>query len=168
MGIQDLGAIGEFVSSLVIVVTLLVLIYEVRGTRQATLRANAQERQRKRDDIIRSFAESPDLSRFLETANQHLGASQSEIAAQFGLEADQYTRLKYALGRLITDWRAAFVADLPAHERAAIDLNARLWLSEPAVARWYELTWSDHRREGEFGLFLKHLDEIKANVKATT
>ena len=43
MGIQDLGAIGEFVSSLVIVVTLLVLIYEVRGTRQATLRANSQE-----------------------------------------------------------------------------------------------------------------------------
>ena len=98
MGIQDLGAIGEFVSSLVIVVTLLVLIYEVRGTRQATLRANSQERQRKRDDIIRSFAESPDLGRFLETANQRLGMSRSEIATQFGLEADQYLRLHHAFG----------------------------------------------------------------------
>jgi hypothetical protein len=33
MGIQDLGAIGEFISSLVIVVTLMVLIYEVRGAK---------------------------------------------------------------------------------------------------------------------------------------
>ena len=167
MGIQDLGAVGEFVSSLVIVITLLVLIYEVRGAKQATMRANAQERQRKRDDIVRSFAESPDLGRFLETANQRLGLSRSEIAAQFGLEPDQYWRLDFALGRLMTDWRAAFFSDLPANERAAVDLNARIWLSEPAVARWYDLRWSGYR-EGEMGLFLEHLDEIRASVRATT
>ncbi|HEY5681818.1 MAG TPA: hypothetical protein VIS55_17225 [Pseudomonadales bacterium] len=51
MGIQDLGAIGEFISSLVIVVTLLVLIYEVRGAKNATLQANAQERQPKLDAV---------------------------------------------------------------------------------------------------------------------
>ena len=165
MGIQDLGAIGEFISSLVIVFTLVVLIYEVRGSKQATLSANAQERQNKRDDIVRSIAESSVLGRILETANHHLGVSRSEIAAEFGLEADQYLRLNFAFGRLLNDWRAAFVSDLSAKERAAVDLNARLWFSEPAVARWYDLTWSAYR-EGDFGLFLEHLDEIRASVKA--
>ena len=32
MDIQDLGAIGEFISSVVIIVTLAVLIYQVRGS----------------------------------------------------------------------------------------------------------------------------------------
>jgi hypothetical protein len=41
MGVQDLGAIGESISSLVIAVTLMVLIYEVRGPKNATLQANA-------------------------------------------------------------------------------------------------------------------------------
>ena len=166
MGVQDLGAIGEFISSLVIIFTLLVLIYEVRGSKQATLWANAQERQRMRDDITRSFAESSDLGRILETANQHLGASRSETAAEFGLEADQYQRLHFALGRLMTDWRAAFVSELSAKERAAVDLNARIWFSDPAVAKWYDLTWSGYR-EGDFGLFLEHLDEIRASVTET-
>ena len=87
MGIQDLGAIGEFSSSLVIVVTLMVLIYEVRGTKQATLLANAHERQRRRDETNRSLADSPDLAGIQSAANQHLGGwPLAERAAEFGLE----------------------------------------------------------------------------------
>ena len=61
MGIQDLGAVGEFISSLVIVVTLLVLIYEVRGIKQATLQSNAQERQRKQEGCLTTMSETPSL-----------------------------------------------------------------------------------------------------------
>ena len=165
MEIQDLGAIGEFISSLVIVVTLMVLIYEVRSTKQATIRANALERQGKRDDISRSLAESPDLGGILETANDHLGLSRSEIAGEFGLEAEQYRRLDSFFSRMFTQWRGAFVEDLPEKERAVMDLTIRIWFSEPALAKWYDLTWSGHR-EGDFGRFLEHLDEVRTSLGA--
>ena len=96
MGIQDLGAIGEFISSLVIVVTLMVLIYEVRGAKQATLLANAHERQRRRDETNRSLADSPDLAAIQSAANQHLGGwPLAERAAEFGLEPEvaRYARV---------------------------------------------------------------------------
>ena len=42
MDIQDLGAIGEFVSSIVIVVTVAFLVIEVRSSKQATLQSTKQ------------------------------------------------------------------------------------------------------------------------------
>ena len=51
MEIQDLGAIGEFVSSLVVVATLIVLTWETRKAKQATLQANRVVRQQIRNDL---------------------------------------------------------------------------------------------------------------------
>ena len=162
MGIQDLGAIGEFISSVVIVFTLVVLIYEVRGARQATLRANAQERQSKRDNLARSLAESPDLAQILETANQYLGLSRSEIAAEFGLGADQYRRLDALFMRMLLQWRDAFLLDLPEKERAALSINIRLFFSEPAAEKWYDLRRAEYRG-ADLGPFFDHLDRVRAS-----
>jgi hypothetical protein len=135
MGIQDLGAIGEFISSLVIVVTLMVLIYEVRGAKNATLQANAQERQRKLDDYLRSVAESPDLAGIIETANQHLGGARlADPATEFGLERDQYARLYYQNLRVLTQARDAYVSSLPEDERLALDALIAANLSVPSQA----------------------------------
>ena len=162
MGVQDLGAIGEFISSLVIVFTLLVLIYEVRGAKQATLRANAQQRQSKRDDLARSVAESPDLGQILETANQHLGLSRSEIAAKFGLEAEQYRRLDAYFMRMLLQWRDAFLLDLPEKERFALSMNIRGFFSEPAAVKWYDLRSADWE-DRDLGPFFDHLAQVRAN-----
>ena len=162
MGIQDLGAIGEFVSSIVIVATLVVLIYEVRGTKTATLRGNTQDRQSKRDNLARSLAESPDLAQIIETANQHLGLSRSEIAAEFGLGADQYRRLDALFMRMLLQWRDAFLLDLPEKEKAALAMNIRLFFSEPAGAKWYDLRRAEYRG-AELGSFFDHLDQIRAS-----
>ena len=42
MNIQDLGAIGEFISSITIVITLIILTVETRRARNATQQTNRQ------------------------------------------------------------------------------------------------------------------------------
>ena len=69
MGIQDLGAIGEFISSVVIIITLAVLIYEVRGTERATLQANAHERLRRQEGFLATLSETSDLAMAWERAD---------------------------------------------------------------------------------------------------
>ncbi len=170
MGIQDLGAIGEFISSLVIVVTLLVLIYEVRGAKNATLQANAQERQRRRDDTFRSMAESPDLARIHASADRHLGGSVvadlDALAAAFGLEPDQCVRLVANFARQFAQLRDAFVSDLPPEEREVVDIGIANLVSQPAFEKWYDFTLSLQRGTG-LDRFLDHVDEIRASMQAT-
>jgi hypothetical protein len=102
MGIQDLGAIGEFVSSLVIFFTLLVLIYEVRGAKNATLQANAQERQRKQEGLLTTMSQTPSLMASWAKVNQHLGDTRwSEEAAQFGLASDEWRQLTVHFARMM-------------------------------------------------------------------
>ncbi len=165
MSIQDLGAIGEFISSVVIVVTLVVLIHEVRGSKQATLRANVLERQRKRDDLQRSQVESPDLGNMWVKANQHLGLSQTEPAAEFGLEPDQYHRLSLHFGRTLLQLHDAYMSDLPKEEREDVESQLRFLLSQPAFSKWYEtigrsvFSRSSYRRG-----FFDRIEEIRATV----
>jgi hypothetical protein len=170
MGIQDLGAIGEFISSLVIVVTLLVLIYEVRGAKNATLQANAQERQRRRDDTFRSIAESPDLALIQVSADRHLGSSAvadlDALAVEFGLEPDQCVRLIANFARQFAQLRDAFVSDLAPEEREVVDIGIATLVSQPAFGKWYDIALSAQRGSG-LNRFLDHVDEIRASMQAT-
>ena len=162
MGIQDLGAIGEFISSVVIIVTLVVLIYEVRGSKHATLRSNVQERQRKRDDLQRSIAETPDLASIWVTADQHLGFSRVEEGAEFGLEPDQYWRLNLHFSRTFFQLLDAYKSDLPEEERVSVHAQLRFLLSQPAFSKWYEVTaQSAFSRDGYIRPFLDYVDEVK-------
>ena len=61
MDIQDLGAIGEFISSVAIVITLIFLTIETRRSRNATQQSNRQARHRIRTDINLASAVSPQL-----------------------------------------------------------------------------------------------------------
>ena len=87
MDIQDLGAIGEFVSSVVIVITLIVLVYEVRSTKRATQLANAQERRRDRTAQWRMVVDSPPLAAIIAKAYNHNGdPGILNNAREYGLE----------------------------------------------------------------------------------
>jgi hypothetical protein len=164
MGIQDLGAMGEFISSVAIVITLVVLIYEVRGSKWATLRANVLERQRKRDDVQRSVAESADLANIWVTANHHLGHPPSE-AAEFGLEPDQYMRLTLHFSRTFLQLHDAYIADLPEEEREGVENQVRFLLSQPAFSKWYETGARPVFSGASYmGGFFNRVDEIRASL----
>jgi hypothetical protein len=161
MDIQDLGAIGEFVSSLVIVVTLMVLIYETRGAKQATLEANAQERQRARNDMLKSLVETPDLADVLTTANQHLGLSREDVATQFGLAPEQYLRMSAYYNRSLLQLRDAYFSDLPKLEQDALNSQIRGLFAQPAFTKWYDAHQSNAPSGGSYRQFLRQVDELK-------
>lgn len=62
MGVQDLGAIGEFISSLVIVFTLVVLIYEVRQNSALLRRSANRETIKALGDALRPAVEDDELA----------------------------------------------------------------------------------------------------------
>jgi hypothetical protein len=168
MGIQDLGAIGEFISSLVIVVTLLVLIYEVRGAKNATLQANAQERQRRRDETNQSLAESPDLAGIQAAANEHLGGWRlHEHAAEFGLAPDQFLRLSAHYGRTMLQLRNAYLSGIPEEELESVDRQIQVMFSQPAFAKMYDILFSESSDAKHTERFLSHMDKIRGSVQAT-
>ena len=166
MGIQDLGAIGEFISSLVIVVTLMVLIYEVRGAKNATLQANAQERQRKQEGYLTTMSETPSLTKAWSKANQHLGDTRwTENADEFGLEPDEWRQLSIHFSRMMASWREAFDSDLPEVERRINDVVMVNLLSDPTFGKYYDDTAAPNW--GRNQSFIRHVDKIRANMQET-
>jgi hypothetical protein len=166
MGIQDLGAIGEFISSLVIVVTLLVLIYEVRGAKNATLQANAQERQRKQEGFLTTMSETPSLVNAWAKANQHLGDTHwSEEAVKFGIAPDEWRQLSMHFTRMMGAWREAFDSDLPEVEQTINDFLTVYLLSDATFGKYYDEIAAPNW--GRNQSFIRHVDEIRANMQAT-
>jgi hypothetical protein len=62
MNVQDLGAIGEFISSVAIVITLIFLTIETRQARSATQQSNRQARHRIRTELSLAIAVNPQLA----------------------------------------------------------------------------------------------------------
>jgi hypothetical protein len=165
MGIQDLGAIGEFISSIIIAVTLIVLIYEVRGTKRATLRANALEVQRARNENLRSTSETADLASIITSANHHLGLSLDESAAEFGLEPEQYRRLTTHFLLILYSWEDFFNSDLPPEEKERFEGSIRgVFLSNPAFKELYDRR-STAPDQASNRNFLNFVDEIRSSVE---
>ncbi len=62
MELQDLGAVGEFVSSICILITLAFLVSEIRATNRAALDANSHARREARDRVFASVVENSSLA----------------------------------------------------------------------------------------------------------
>lgn len=139
MDIQDLGAIGEFVSSVVIVITLIVLVYEVRSTKRATQLANAQERRRDRTAQWRMVVDSPPLAAIIAKAYNHNGdPGILNNAREYGLEPEEYAQLHNYFMLSIAHWNDNLHSELPEHDRRLLDygIQTRLW--NPTFAKWYD------------------------------
>lgn len=141
MDIQDLGAIGEFVSSIVIVFTLLLLVYEVRSAKQAAQVANAQERRRVRDAVWSMPVESPGLAEVMAKASAHAGnTALVDDARDFGLEPHEMGRFANYCTLMLVHWADWLGDDLPQRERQFVDLNIETRLANPVFLKWYDLT----------------------------
>ena len=94
MEIQDLGAIGEFVSSMAIVITLIFLAMETRRSRVETQQSSRQARQRIRTDLSLAIAVNPQLSELMVKSSDELD-SQGTIPdpSDFGLTPSEGLRM---------------------------------------------------------------------------
>ena len=167
MGIQDLGAIGEFISSLVIIVTLVVLIYEVRGTKQATLQANAHERRRGRNTASGTIAERPTLAAIWAKAEDHLGNSRFEEQARaYGLEPHEWVQLNGYIQLRMASYVDAFSMDLPEQERSNNDRAMVNLLTGSASFRQSYADVSLEMTPGDpLGPFVEYVDQLLADAQ---
>ena len=127
MNIQDLGAIGELTSAIVISITLVFLVIENRRSKIALLQNNRVVRQQMRSLIHQSLANDSDLADSMYQANEYLSpqfAKQyQEVAGEFGLEPAQYIRLVNYLRIEFSYYEDQFFAELPREDRRAVDAH---------------------------------------------
>ena len=168
MGIQDLGAIGEFISSIVILITLVVLAYEVRTAKQATQVANVQERHRARDFTWAMPVEAPHLAEIVAKASNHLGYRRlEEEARDFGLEPHEMGMLGNYFMLVLAHWADWLDLDLPDRERELLEINIKNRLNQPVFMKWFdrisgEIRVPEHPMNGVFLL----IDDLRASAMA--
>ena len=131
MSIMELGALGEFVGSLVVVVTLIYLARQIRQNTDVTRSAAASELSSSQVAFFMQVAASPDLAKVVKIARQDPGAlSEIEIVqyefhtgAVFSLMEGAYKQFQLGFLRE-TGWKP--------YERVIKD-----FLSNPISHNWW-------------------------------
>jgi hypothetical protein len=140
MSIQDLGAIGEFISSVAIVITLIFLTIETRRAREATRQSNRHARQRIRTDLGLAVSANPNIAEILaKTPLKHPGGETPiPTTTDFGLsdaEALQLHNYFLAYTRYLED---QFFSDLPDSDRRALESQASVLGRIPYASEWWD------------------------------
>ena len=147
MNVQDLGAIGEFISSVAIVVTLIFLTIETRQARNATQQSNRQARQRIRTDLSLAIAVNPQLSELMVKSFSEVDPEIVPTASEFGLstaEGVQAYNYTIAYFRYLED---QFFSDLPETDRFSLEGQVKVIPSNPYFTKFWEQSKGmfDHR-----------------------
>ena len=143
MEIQDLGAIGEFISSIAIVITLIFLVLETRRSRTATQQSNRQARQRIRTDLSLAAAVNPQFAELMaktlpsDPVNHLTNASEFNLSLAEGIQFYNYT---LAYFRYLED---QFFSDLPETDRFSLESQVRIVPSNPYFTKYWEERRSD-------------------------
>ena len=159
MNVQDLGSIGEFISSIAIVVTLIFLTMETRQARNATQQSNRQARHRVRTDIDISAALNPQLTEVIAKSIRHLAgdASGSTTASDFGLSDAEWIQLRSVVMSSLRHFEDTYFSDLPDTDRSALASQTRSFLNISPFSKCWELT------KNEFDTrFQEYLDDQMA------
>ena len=138
MDIQDLGAIGEFVSSVAIVVTLIFLTIETRQARNATQQSNRQARHQIRTDINLALAVNPQLSEIFAKSTRHLDGDRPDIENELGLSGSERIQLVVYVLSFLRHFEDQYFSDLPESDRLGLESHARLVLNLSPYSKIWE------------------------------
>ena len=144
MNVQDLGAIGEFISSIAIVITLIFLTMETRQARNATQQSNRQARHRIRTDLNLALAENPSLCEVLARSTQHLNAGKPlfDSESEWGLSAHEGMQFfSYSLA-FLWHFEDQYFSDLPETDRSSLESQIRILLGIPPFLKHWEVNKS--------------------------
>ena len=151
MNVQDLGAIGEFVSSVAIVITLIFLTIETRQARNATQQSNRQARHRIRSDLNLAVAVNPELCEILAKSTKHLSDGLPiDFSRDLGLsDAEGIQIINYALS-VFRHLEDQYFSDLPETDRSGLERQARTIVSLAPMSKLWKQTkqlYDDRFRE---------------------
>lgn len=136
--IQDIGAIGELIGSIAVLITLIYLAVQVQFAKQNLKRSVSQERMATSIALQRSRVTNEELRRaYLKTGEP---AFYQEYVEEFDLTTDEADMLVWDR---VAYWQyhshtTAYIDELPGDERAAFDAPLALQYSSPFISAWYE------------------------------
>jgi hypothetical protein len=152
--IMELGAIGEFISSIAIVTTLVFLLLETRQSKAATQQSNRQARQRIRTDLSLALVVNPQIAELFAKTLQDDSLTGFTQANEFNLsiaEGIQVFNYTLAYFRYLED---QFFSDLPETDRFALESQVRQ-VHGPYFKKYWEEKKSDYDP-----LFQKYVNEM--------
>ena len=160
MSIMELGALGEFVAAIAVLITLIYLAVQVKQTRDATLLALEQSRTEASRDIRIARAESRYLNGILEKVQAKEGSPKvfGELVKRYELTPEEANRL--------ANWFWVHARNLESQYRQGFHLrDGESW--DDGVAAFLGQSWSAYFwkewKAGVDPVFREHVDKILEN-----
>ena len=162
MSIMELGALGEFVASLVVLVTLVYLTAQVRQTKELSQQAARESRNTNMRELQLAVALSDHLAPIHAQAREAFGVKESRLGAALierGLTLEQAIRFETHQIAVIRNHQTQFRAYVPESERKTIDTNVRRQYDHPLG----RAIWSSFREIGSLSPdFVAYVDDLLA------
>ena len=157
MDVQDLGAIGEFISSIAIVITLIFLTMETRQARNATQQSNRQARHKIRTDLNLALAVNPALCEVLAKSAQHLnsGRPMFDSESEWGLSVHEGMQLFSLSLSFLWHFEDQYFSDLPETDRSSLESQIRILLGIPPFLKHWE-----QNKSGFDKRFQEYVDDL--------
>ena len=139
MTIAELGSIGEFVSSILVLVTLVYLSVQVRYMKNQAKTEATYNRGQAGRDVLLAAANSTYISPIIAKITEHAGRPLNEIAKQFDLTHDESYRFHHYMWAW---WRnqETYFGNVSAEEQDAIDRLITGQLATPGGLLFWETT----------------------------
>jgi hypothetical protein len=135
MNIQDLGAIGEFIASIAVLITLVFLVFEVRRNTKLLIRSNARATYEQEGEALRSLMDGEVAELYLRGHHQGLSSLSEVERYRFDLA---FTNYLHAVESAYADYREGYY---PADKLVPFENALPAFLKTPGGAEW----WSERR-----------------------
>ena len=163
MSIMELGALGEFVASMVVLVTLIYLTMQVKQTKELAQQASLESRNTNVREMFLAVASSDRLTPAMAKANEALRAEYSRpvriLMEEGNLTLEEAMRLEAWNVAMVRNHQTQYRTYAPEDERDALNANVRRAYTGP-VGR---LFWEHFRDVGSQSPdFVAHVDKLLA------
>ena len=162
MSIMELGALGEFIASMVVLVTLVYLTAQVKQTKELSQHAALESRNTNMRELQLALAVSDHLAPIQAQARQAFAVEESRLAAALierGLTLEQAIRFEAYQIAVIRNHQTQFRTYVPEPERKIISANVRRQYEHPLG----RVIWSSFREIGSLSPdFVAYVDGLLA------
>ena len=138
MSIMELGALGEFVASMVVLVTLVYLAVQMRQAKEVAEQSAVDSRNRSAIELFMGTATSEHLAPALVKAQAGLGGGEDgydtmvrALISDAALTPDEAMRVFQFCGAMTRNHQSIYRSNLPGVELESFDANLRSWYSTP-------------------------------------
>jgi hypothetical protein len=165
MSIVELGAIGEFISSVIMLITLIYLVQQVRHLKvQAAMQATFNRGQGGRD-VLLGIANSdylPQITEKLRVARDPDMMSEAArgLTEHYGLTVEESNRMSMYWFAWLKNQETHF-GYLSAPEQASVDRLMGNFLLQPGIEMWWP-----HSKEAFNADFSAHVEQVVAQRQA--